>query len=152
MAGFGSNVGMDNRLGATQMIAEPTYQREPSTFTGTIHIPLTTNPLSLNGRQHWRTKAKHTKQWRTFAFLAANRYPELGACDVTLRWFVTDRRRRDEDNLYPLLKALCDGLVDAGVVRDDTADLMGKRCRIDPAPPGSATNYMELRVEKRALP
>ena len=122
---------------------------EPGSFVGTIHVPLTANPLSLNGRQHWRVKAKHTKQWRQFAALSATRYPELPACDVTLTWFVTDKRRRDEDNLYPLLKALCDGLVDAGVVPDDTARWMGKRCRIEPAPVGSVTNYMELEIRSR---
>ena len=126
-----------------------TVQHSPSTFTGTIRIPLTTNPLSLNGREHWRVKAKHTKQWREFAAISARRFPELPACDVTLTWYVTDARRRDEDNIYPLLKALCDGLVDAGVVRDDTGDLMGKRCRIERAPAGTQSAYMELVVAAR---
>jgi hypothetical protein len=121
----------------------------PATFTGTIRVPLATNPLTLNGREHWRVKAKHTKQWRTFAALAAARYPDLAACDVTLTWYVTDNRRRDEDNMYPLLKALCDGLVDAGVVPDDTHQYMGKACRIEHAPAGTTTAYMELRVETR---
>ena len=121
----------------------------PQTFTGTITIPLPKNPLSLNGREHWRVKAKHTKQWRQFAAHAAARYPELGSCDVTLTWFVTTGHRRDEDNLYPLLKALCDGLVDAGVTVDDTPDLMGKRCRIERAPAGVVAAFMELKVEKR---
>ena len=124
-------------------------QHSPATFTGTIHLPIATNPLSLNGRMHWRKKAALTKQWRTFAALAAGRYPVLPACDVTLTWYVTDNRRRDEDNLYLLLKALCDGLVDAGVVADDTHQYMGKRCRIERAPEDIQTAYMELRVESR---
>ena len=124
-------------------------QHSPATFTGTIHIPLATNPLSLNSRMHWRTKAKHTKQWRMFAAFNAARYPVLPACDVTLTWYVTDNRRRDEDNLYLLLKALCDGLVDAGVVADDTHQYMGKRCRIEHAPKGTPTAYMELHVSSR---
>ena len=117
-------------------------------FSAFIRIPLAKNPLSLNGRDHWRVKAKHTKTWRTFAALNASRFPALGKCDVTLIWFVTDNRRRDEDNLYPLLKALCDGLVDAGVTVDDTAEFMGKRCRIERAPEGTKTAYMQLEVIK----
>jgi len=124
-------------------------QAPAESFVGTIRIPLATNPLSLNGRDHWRTKAKHTKQWRAFAGLSAARFPALLSCDVTLTWFVTTAHRRDEDNLYPLLKSLCDGLVDAGVTTDDTPDLMGKRCRIERAPAGTAEAYMELRVETR---
>ena len=118
-------------------------------FVGVIDIPIATNPLSLNARMHWATKARLTKQWRFFAATHAARYPELGRCDVTLTWFVTNKHRRDEDNLYLLLKALCDGLVDAGVVTDDTSDLMGKRCRIEKAPAGTGKAYMELKVESR---
>jgi crossover junction endodeoxyribonuclease RusA len=115
----------------------------------TIAVPLRTNPLSLNSRQHWRTKAHHTKVWRTYAGIHAYGKPAMPACDVTLTWFVTDSRRRDEDNIYPLLKALCDGLVDAGIVPDDTAAWMGKACRIERAPEGTPHAYMELKVEPR---
>ena len=127
----------------------PTNGSSSPRFSGTIYLPIATNPMSMNARQHWRVKAKHTKQWRDFARLQAARYPELTSCDVTLTWFVTDKRRRDEDNLYLLLKALSDGLVDAGVVPDDTAEFMGKKCRIQPAPEGTKTAYMELHVESR---
>lgn len=130
-------------------MTEPTFAHQPASFDGLIYVPVATNPLSLNGRMHWRVKAKHTKQWREFAAVEAARYPALPACDVTLTWFVRDSRRRDEDNLYLLLKALCDGLVDAGVVPDDTSQYMGKKCRIERAPKDAETAYMELRVESR---
>lgn len=132
------------------MNAEPTAEGPLTPFTGTIHIPIATmtgNPLSLNSRAHWGAKAAATKRWRSFAAMHADRYPELPYVDVTLTWVVSDRRRRDEDNLYPLLKALCDGLVDAGVVPDDTPDRMGKRCRIDYVP--DEHPHMVLRVEYR---
>lgn len=124
-------------------------QHSPAAFAATIHLPIATNPLSLNGRMHWRVKAKHTKQWRTFAALAAARYPTLLAVDVTLTWFVTDTRRRDEDNLFGLLKVLADGVVDAGVVPDDTSNYMGKQCRIERAPEGTKAAYMELHISSR---
>lgn len=115
-----------------------------------IPVPLAKNPLSLNGRMHWRTKAGHTKQWRGYAALRAMHVKPMRACDVTLTWYVTDHRRRDEDNLYLLIKALCDGIVDAGVVPDDTAEYMNKRCRIELAPHGCKTAYMTLTIESRA--
>ncbi len=127
----------------------PEQVQTDAPFTGIIRVPLSKNPLSLNGREHWRTKAKHTRKWRDFAGFSAKRFPDLGRCDVTLTWFVTDNQRRDEDNLYPLLKALCDGLVDAGVTADDTPDLMGKSCRIERAPAGTSSAYMELKVTRK---
>lgn len=114
-----------------------------------IQLPLATNPLSLNGRQHWRVKAQHVKQWRGYTHLHAKHIPPMDACDVTLTWYVTDNRRRDEDNLYLLLKACCDGLVDAGAVPDDTAHYMGKTCRIERAPSDAPSAYMELKVDPR---
>jgi hypothetical protein len=45
---------------------------------------------------------------------------------VTLTWHVATNRRRDDDNVVPTLKAMCDGLVDAGVVPDDTDAYMHK--------------------------
>jgi len=118
-------------------------------FTGVIRIPLATNPLSLNKSRHWRTEAKLKKQWRTFAKLSAYRYPELAAVDVTLTWFTTIDRTRDEDNMALLLKCLCDGLVDAGVVADDDPKHMGKKCRIERAPEGTTKAYMELSLVSR---
>ncbi|AAT90029.1 phage-related protein [Leifsonia xyli subsp. xyli str. CTCB07] len=104
--------------------------RTDAVFTASILIPLARDPLSLNLRLHWRTVAKHTKIWREFAATQAARFPHLGCCTVTLTWHVLDRRRRDADNLFRLCKALCDGLVDAGVTLDDTPHLMDKHCRI----------------------
>jgi crossover junction endodeoxyribonuclease RusA len=119
----------------------------PDKFVGTIHIPLATDPISLNKPLHWAVVAKHTKQWRTFCGLMAKRFPKVDACDVTLTWFVKDNRRRDSDNLARLGKACFDGIVDAGVVKDDTPQYMGKSYRIVKSETGNA--YMELEVRER---
>lgn len=76
--------------------------------------------LSLNSRMHHMTKAKLTKEWRAWACDMAARLPYLGRVQVVMTWLVNDKRRRDEDNLVLILKAVCDGLVDAGLVYDDT--------------------------------
>ena len=42
-----------------------------------------------------------------------------------------DRLRRDQDNLVPTLKPCIDGLVDAGVIPDDTPEYVSWRVVID---------------------
>ena len=90
-----------------------------------------TPPLSLNDRKHWRAKAKITAEIRAYirewAFYTV---PACSASEVELHYVPRDARRRDADNLVPILKACCDGLVDAGVVPDDTPDLMRKHMPI----------------------
>lgn len=93
-----------------------------------IRLVYTSPPLTSNQRMHWSEKGRVTKQVRNVARAVARDagVPVLGRCEVGLIWQVTDKRRRDADNLVPTLKALCDGLVDAGVTADDTPDLMAK--------------------------
>lgn len=85
-------------------------------------------PLTANQRLHWAPKHKITRAVREAAFYQARAHgiPPLGRCRVELTWVVADRRRRDADNVSPTLKAICDGFVDAGIVTDDTPDLMQK--------------------------
>ncbi len=94
----------------------------------TIHLPWKAPPLSLNDRMHWAPKARLTKQVRTigFAKARASRIPDLEKCSVELVWYVNTRHRRDVDNPVLTLKALCDGLVDAEIVPDDTPEYMTK--------------------------
>jgi crossover junction endodeoxyribonuclease RusA len=133
---------------ATGGILLPAYTDGPAqAFIGTIHIPLEVDPLGLNKTLHWAKKAKLTKQWRAYALLMSVRYPAMAKVDVTLTWFVKIKRTRDEDNMARLLKCLCDGLVDSGVVPDDAPQYMGKKCRIEPAPKSAPRAYMELRIE-----
>lgn len=83
-------------------------------------------PLSLNYRLHKMQEAAIVKRIRGEMAARGRTLPAMGRCDVTLTWVVNDRRKRDEENVVPVLKALCDGLVDAGVVADDTPAFMAK--------------------------
>ncbi|MEP6477820.1 MAG: hypothetical protein ABJB03_00385 [Rhodoglobus sp.] len=93
----------------------------------TLTFEYSKNPLPLNGsrggHQHHsrlvkavRVVAKREARWAGI--------PALGRCQVHLTWYVLSAGRRDPVNLSATLKALQDGLVDAGVVVDDTPDLM----------------------------
>ncbi|MFM1964922.1 MAG: phage Tortellini [Actinomycetota bacterium] len=94
------------------------------TESWTIRLPYSTPPLTLNGRQHWATKARGVKEVRgTTATLA--RVLQIPACEsihVQLHYVPRDGRRRDADNLVGTLKPCIDGLVDAGVVPDDSPE------------------------------
>ena len=85
-------------------------------------------PLTANQRMHWAEKAALTREVRGLVKLLARvQVPALSKCEVTLYWSPPDRRRRDADNLVATLKACCDGIVDAGIVKDDTPAYMVKR-------------------------
>lgn len=121
-------------------------------MTWTIDLGFERPPLTSNQRHHWTTKAALTKKVRAATSWRARsaKIPALGKCEVTLTWYVTDGRRRDADNLVPTLKAACDGLVDAGIVTDDTPDLMQKHMPIIVRLASGEQKSMTLSIEKIA--
>jgi crossover junction endodeoxyribonuclease RusA len=90
--------------------------------TWLVSFPAPTVRISLNDRQHWAKKATLTRAWRDTACLAATarRLRGLPPCFMRVTFPVGDNRRRDADNPAPTVKAIQDGLVDAGVWEDDT--------------------------------
>ena len=103
-----------------------TYPQEGLLYILTFET-YTKPPLSENDRwKHWGQKAQAIKDVRYLTAMKARHIPPLGRCDVSLIWYVNDKRRRDAENPVSTLKAMCDGLVDAGLVTDDTPDLMVK--------------------------
>ena len=105
-----------------------------------IELPYSKPPLNLNYRMHWRERARITRQVRDAArilTLAKLRWAEPSRIEVELSYQPRDNRRRDVDNLIATLKPVCDGIVDAGLVPDDTPEFMGKRMpKILPAKKG----------------
>jgi Holliday junction resolvase RusA-like endonuclease len=62
--------------------------------------------------------------------------------DVT--FVVPDRRRRDMDNLLAMLKPAWDGLVDAGLLVDDSAEMLrlgAPKMRVE-----KGQQYVEVRL------
>ena len=89
------------------------------------HIELHDLPTwTANDRGHWSDRADAVKAWRMVTKSAANRHgvPRLGRVHVRLTMTPSDRRRRDPDNIAGVLKPVLDGLVDAGVLADDSAE------------------------------
>lgn len=97
--------------------------------TARIDLSFTRPPLSMNQRMHWAQKAQITRDIRQEVAMKARPLRDHfkgEPIEVSLHWLPRDNRRRDEDNYVATLKPACDGLVDAGLVDDDTPALMGK--------------------------
>lgn len=121
-------------------------RRLPEQWTIRLHYPRPPKGLSANDRTHWRTKAASTKTIReeVFTKVRAAKVPALERIRVELIWYVTDRRRRDADNMAPFAKAIYDGIgadrgVSARIVEDDAPQFMEKIApRIEHMPGGEA--------------
>ena len=100
----------------------------------TLQLPYAKPPLSMNERTHWRSKAAKVATLRRQVAELATGIGPLDHVVVTLHYVPRDARRRDADNLVPVLKAAADGLVDAGGVLDDTPELMTKHMPVIEAP------------------
>jgi len=53
------------------------------------------------------------------------RIPRIDRAHILAVYQPPDNRRRDPANLYPSVKAVVDGIVDAGVLDDDSAAYLG---------------------------
>lgn len=100
----------------------------------TLILPFTKPPdgLSGNSRAHWAVRNRSTQQVRDIVCAWGEREIEpMARMQVELVWVVKDARTRDSDNLWPLLKAVCDGLgsnkgTSARLVADDSPEHMVK--------------------------
>lgn len=91
--------------------------------TWTITVPAIVPFLNLNQRMHWAQKAKITKAWRARAGLhatLANLPKDLQRVHIVAHVTKPTNRQYDVHNLMPTLKACVDGLVDYGLIPDDT--------------------------------
>jgi len=81
--------------------------------------------MNLNQRMHWAEKARLTKAWRNAAhvFASGSKLPNgLERVHTVAHIIKPTARKYDVHNLMPTLKACIDGLVDYGLIVDDTND------------------------------
>lgn len=108
---------------------------------------------NTNARRNWRVAAVHQKDWKRRAWTEATLakppgWQPLAACTMHVEFVVPDRRRRDLDNLIASTKPLTDGIVEAGVLVDDSTDVIREvRYSVRYAKGESATEY---RIEAQA--
>lgn len=104
-----------------------------------IDLPWRKPPLSMNDRGHWAGRAATVSMVRflTQCFVSA-KVPRLRRVAIELHYAPRDKRRRDPLNLVATLKACEDGIVDAGVIPDDTPQHSVPTMPIIDPPTGSA--------------
>ena len=96
------------------------------TGTLTLHLPLPPAALSPNARKHYMAKANVVADARELARCLAilgrgDWTPLPGAVyRLTETYCIAGKRRHDVRNLYAAFKAYEDGLVDGGVLLDDS--------------------------------
>ena len=95
------------------------------TDTGRVALRVILPPtgvLTTNQRLHWRQRADRTRTIRTLAHVLYHqaRFGCFDRVHVTVEVSYPDRRRRDVHNLLPTVKAAIDGMVDAGMLDDDS--------------------------------
>ena len=120
------------------------------TETAIIDLSFTRPPLNLNQRLHWAQKAELTRDIRQEVCIKTRPLKAAfapGPIIVSLHWQPKDNRRRDSDNPVLTAKACFDGIVDAGLVPDDTPEHMVKLMPIiHPAIKGEpAKCWLEIR-------
>lgn len=91
-------------------------------------VPGDSNELGPNKRLHWQAKRRLVQQWRERSQIIARNALHYGLAKapesrVQISFIVRRGRRLDPDNAAASssLKALVDGLRDAGLLADDTA-------------------------------
>lgn len=88
----------------------------------TIELPLPPKELSPNARVHWRKKSEAVKNYRLHSFVASyqgKHNPRWPAATTQATFYFKHKRRRDKDNFNAMLKSAWDGMVDAGLLKDD---------------------------------
>ncbi|MGR4009178.1 hypothetical protein [Leucobacter sp. 1207-22] len=75
---------------------------------------------------HFQQAGKLAREIRAAAAEWASTLPRMSRCIVEMEWLVNTKTRRDDENPVASMKPFCDGLVDGGLVEDDTALFMVK--------------------------
>ena len=118
----------------------------------TIAIPvMSCGWLSSNQRLHWRKKAHATAMWRGFSWqlaTAAEHAPFENPVRITAIVHRKTNARADAHNLQPTVKAVIDGVVDSGLLRDDNDQCVVSVSFV--AGEKSPQPYLELVIEEAA--
>ena len=109
-------------------------------------------PMNKYRTLHYRERAAYDREWRAiFARLAmVARVPHLEAVNITVALTCAHHSLPDVGAAYPTAKAAIDGLVDAGVLTDDTPNIV--RFLGFAAPERSDTDRLVLVIEEGEPP
>lgn len=92
------------------------------TRTWTLTIPAPAIWLNANQRTDLRRQTPDRRAWRDAGrvYATQRKLPKLQRAHIVAELRFADARHRDVHNLYPTIKALIDGLIDYGLLPDDS--------------------------------
>lgn len=84
-------------------------------------------PKPINRLQvHWRNKHAHAKRWKDAVILYTRKYkPDSAFEKASLTLTRISSKRPDFDGLVSSFKHVIDGLIEAGIIINDTHDVIG---------------------------
>lgn len=112
-----------------------TAVQPPAVRQWTVTIPAPAPWLNANQRKDLRRQTPDRRAWRDAGLIHAMRVglPKLQRAHIVAVLRFPLSRNRDVHNYYPTLKAVVDGLVDYGLVPDDSHQfLVGPDLRYGP--------------------
>lgn len=129
----------------------------------TIHIPaLPPKEASPNWRGHWTEKYRAMRDYKTLVIVKAREamranHPTqpIPTARLSITFIVKDRRYiKDGDNAIASLKAAIDGIVEAGILKDDKyIKVSPVRYEIDKdRAPGTIIEIQPIRPQPRTPP
>lgn len=109
---------------------------KPPRLHQSIGIVIPGRAPTPNARRHWRQIARDNAEWKAAALAIASnalrqwegshglKWRPVFHASVVVTFSLPDRRSRDLDNLIASCKPLLDGIVQAGVITDDSVDVI----------------------------
>lgn len=115
-----------------------------------IELKTGVRPLTHNDRLHWRAKADRVREIRLAAGFTAKamRIPKAEHITVQLNYRPAARSVTDAPNLTATSKPAIDGLVDAGVVPNDTDEFVTEVMPVIRKGPGKRRLWMTVEVSR----
>lgn len=109
--------------------------------------------LTANGRYHWADKAKRTRNLRQLAATTARGLEPVGTVHVAAFVGYLTGGKADPSNAAPTVKALVDGLTDAGIWPDDDhTHVIGPTYLRDPKSPTPGHYTVRLLLTSQEVP
>lgn len=119
-----------------------------------IELPWPDPKLHAHAKGHWRGKVNPTSTARAYCGLLCKQVTDrMQSASIRYRFYAPDNLRRDAANLVQACKPYVDGIVDAGIIPDDSWQflrLAGVEVEIDKKRPRVVLELTEESNERAA--
>ena len=149
IGGRWGHVAVDRPRGEGSMVLVHHNHREMRLTLAFDSLPV---GINLNDRSHWAVRKKTVDTAHALVReKLAPPVPRIGPVVIHIHFYLGDRRRRDLDNLMGACKPYIDGLVLAGLLRDDGMECVPRICgswEYRKGKPGFDMRLEDMRLEE----